>query len=173
MASLVSLGLASIGFGAIAADGGPATLFAALGLTYQDSCKLMTDDPEITEHYAEEVEDPIVRKQKKGKTTLTFQVMDADTNTLVAVFGGTRTGNGSTATPWTWKAPVVTPNIEQSVQLKMTQGYTILIPRGSVTAKIESDVSRKGIFLVTVTVVAMQPKKADIPPIYMSEPGTA
>ncbi len=157
----------------MAADGDVGTVFAPLGQTYQDSCKLMTDDPEVTEHYSEESEDPIVVRQKKGKTTVTFQVMDPDTTTLTAVFGGTITGTGAAGSPKTWKAPDVTPQIERSIKITPLQGMVITIPRASIRAKIESDVSRKGIFLISITGVALKPNKAGVGSLWAAEPPTA
>lgn len=166
MASIITLGLSSILVGAVANDGGAGTTLAALGLTYQDSCKMTQDDPEVNEFFAEEYEDPIVRKQKKGKTTFSFQLMNADAEALAAVFGGTVTGT----TPKVWNSPTVSPTIEKTVKITPQEGLTITIPRGSLTAKINAEFSRKGLFLIDVMVVPLTPTKAGVSPMTATEP---
>lgn len=161
-----TLGIASIQVGAIAGDGGPGTTLAALGKTYQDSCRLTQEDPTTTEFFSEEDEDAVFTKTKKGKTTLTFQIMDADTDTLVKVFGGTATG---TSPNKTWNAPNTTPTIEQTVKVTPQNGMTLVIPRGSITAKLNGEFSRQGLFLIDVVVTVLTPTKAGVGPIQFIE----
>lgn len=154
-----TLGISAIELGNLATDGGPGTTLAALGLTYEDSCKLAQDDPEVTEFFAEEVEDAVLTRSKKGKTTLTFQIMNADTTTLVALFGGSATGASPNKT---WNSPDNTPTIEQTVRVTPIDGMKLVIPRGSVSAKLNGEFSRKGLFLIDVTVTALKPTKTGV-----------
>lgn len=150
----VTLGLSKIEIGNIAADGGMGTSLAQLGYTYKDSCSLVTADPETTEHYAEEVDDPVVSVDRAGKTTLSFQVMDPDVDTLAALLGGT-----AETTTGVWSAPATIPVIEKSVKLTPTKGLYFEFPRMKITAKINANFSKSGIFLIDVVGTVLTPTK--------------
>lgn len=161
-----TIGIAAITLGAVAVDGGPGTSLAALGLTLADSCKLNQDDPETTSFFAEEQEAAVYVKTKAGAITLTFQIMNPDTATLVSLFGGSTNG----ATPnKTWNMPATTPTIEQTVKIAPQDGMTMIIPRGSVAAKLNGEFSRKNLFVIDVTVTALTPTKAGVGPIQFVE----
>lgn len=161
-----TIGISAITLGAIAGDGGPGTSLASLGQTYQDSCKLTQEDPEVTEFFSEEEEAAVYSKSKGGKITLTFQIMNADTATLVALFGGTATG---TSPNKTWNRPATTPTIEQTVKVVPQDGMSLVIPRGSVIAKLNGEYSRKGLFLIDVIVTALTPTKSGVGPVQFIE----
>ena len=57
--------------------------YKTLGMTYQDSCMLTQNEPEVIDHYAEESDVPVVSVSKGGKVLLTFSIMDADVDALV------------------------------------------------------------------------------------------
>ena len=167
MASITTLGLSSIQVAPVASDGGPGTTgFTAFGLTYQDSCKLTEEDGETTEFFAEEVEDAIITKTKKGKTTLTFSVMDPDATAMQKLFGGEL----QAGPPKQWGAPSSIPTIEKTVKIAPAQGMQITIVRGQVKAKINAEFSRKGLFLVDVTVTVLAPTKVSTASLYMTDP---
>ncbi len=152
--SKITLGLSKIEGGAIAVDGGMGTTLAAYGYTLRDTCKLTQEDPQVTEHFAEEVDEAIARLAKKGKTTVTFSIADPDATTMAALMGGT-------ATAGVWSAPAVQPTIEQSLKITPLSGMVIAIPRASITAKLNGDFSSKGITVIEVTATVMAPTKAD------------
>lgn len=162
MANVITLGLAKIELGDPAADGGMGTVLATLGYTYEDTCKMATDDPEITEFYAEEVDDPVVIKSKKGKTTLNFSIMNPGIDTLVSVLGGTKSGEAPNEV---WNAPAQIPTINQSVKVTPDEGLAISIPNGYLTGKINGDFSRKGLFMIDVSIQVLTPTKAATAPI--------
>ena len=151
--SLITLGLTKIEVGAIAVDGGMSTTLATLGYTHADSCKMVTEDPTVTEHYAEEVDDPVASVSKKGKTIVTWSIMDPDADALADVLGGT-------ATLGVWESPDTQPIIEKSVKITPNVGFSIEIPRASITGKINAEFSKKGIFLVDMKATVMMPTKA-------------
>lgn len=64
--------------------------YKTLGMTYQDSCMLTQNEPEVIDHYAEESDVPVVSVSKGGKVLLTFSIMDADVDALVELMGGTK-----------------------------------------------------------------------------------
>ena len=130
------------------------TSLAALGYTYKDSCSLVTADPETTEHFAEEADDPIVSIDKGGKTTLSFQIMDPDVEVLATLLGGTADG-----TSGTWSAPNSNPVVEKSVKITPEQGLYFEIPRMKLTAKINEKFSKSGILLIDVVGTVLTPKK--------------
>ncbi|MCZ2480006.1 hypothetical protein [Aquirufa nivalisilvae] len=162
---VITMGLSKIEIGEIAVDGGMGTSLSQLGLTYEGTCKLTTDEPEITEHYAEEVEDPIVINQKKGKTMFEFSIMDPNADTLEAVLGGTV----AAGPPKVWNSPRTSVTIERSIKISPEEGMTFSIPRGLITAKMNAEFSRKNIFLIDVKVRVLTPNKAATSPIIATE----
>jgi hypothetical protein len=157
--SVVTLGLSKIEVGAIAADGGMGTSLDTLGYTYQDTCKMTQDDPETTEHYAEEVDDPIVSISRGGKTNFAFSVMDADLTVLQTLLGGETTGTGDTQK---WSAPDKLPVIEKSVRITPEQGLKFEVPRMKLASKINAEFSKKGILLIDVAGTVLKPTKAGV-----------
>ncbi|MDR2009956.1 MAG: hypothetical protein LBQ22_05695 [Bacteroidales bacterium] len=157
--NVYTLGLSKIEVGDIASDGDMGTTLATLGYTYQDTCTMTQDDPETTEHYAEEVDDPVVVLSRAGKTNFNFSVMDADLTTLAALLGGTVTGTGDTAK---WNAPDKLPVIEKSVRITPEQGLMFEVPRMKLTSKINATFSKSGIMLIDVVGTVLQPTKTGI-----------
>lgn len=62
---VISLGLSEVQVGQIAADGGEATSYDKIGKTYQNTCKMVQEKADVTEHYEEGQSAPEVRKKKK------------------------------------------------------------------------------------------------------------
>jgi len=124
MANIVTLGLSKITF-----EG------EQLGLTYQDTCQVTQDDPETTEFYAEEEDDPIEIIERPGAIKCTFSVMDP-TATLAAKAGSSEEG-----------VLVITPK----------KGLQITFNRARVTYKLDGQYGRGGLMLVNVTATALLP----------------
>ena len=120
--------------------------YKTLGMTYQDSCMLTQNEPEVIDHYAEESDVPVVSVSKGGKVLLTFSIMDADVDALVELMGGTKDLESGA-----WNAPDVNPTVELSIRVTPKSGLQIEIPRASVVAKLNGSFSRSGLFLITVT----------------------
>lgn len=158
--NVYTLGLSKIEVGDMATDGGMGATLVTLGYTYQDTCTMSQDDPETTEHYAEEVDDPVVVLSRAGKTNFNFSIMDADLTTLAALLGGKVTGTGDTAK---WEAPDKLPTIEKSVRITPEQGLKFEVPRMKLTSKINATFSKSGIMLIDVVGTVMQPTKANTP----------
>jgi hypothetical protein len=157
MANIYTLGLAKIEIGDIAADGGMSTSLSIWGQTLKGTCNVTQEEGDVIEHYAEEQEEPAVSIKKKGKTTMAFSVMNPDTNTMQKFFGGTVTGTGAAAK---WKAPSQTPVIEKSIKITPHQGLIWEFPRVSISARINGQFGRDGIFVIEVAGTALQPEKA-------------
>lgn len=166
MAKVWTLGLSKIEIGAIAGDGGMGSTLAVLGNTYQDTANITVEDPQVTEHYAEEEEDPQVIIERAGKTTLNFSIMDADYTVLQSLLGGTITGTGATEK---WNAPAKLPNIEKSIKVTPEQGHVINIVRAKISAKYQGGIGKTGIMLLQVTATVMTPTKAAEPKMSFSK----
>lgn len=151
---IVTLGLSKIEVGDIASGGGMGTTLAPLGLTYQDTCKMTQEDPETTEHYAEELDDPVVSVSRGGKTNFAFSIMNADVDTLVTLLGGTKSAAGA------WEAPDKLPIIEKSVRITPEQGLKFEIPRMKLVTKINAEFSKKGLLLLEVAGTVLAPTAA-------------
>lgn len=156
---IYTLGLSKIEVGAIAADGGMGTTLDTLGYTYQDTCKMTQEDPETTDHYAEEVDDPVVSTSRGGKTNFNFSLMNPSVVVMADLLGGKATeGTGSTQDKW--EAPDKIPTVEKSVRITPEQGLKFEIPRMKLVSKINADFSKKGILLIEIAGQVMQPSKA-------------
>ena len=153
--AIYTLGLSKIEVGATAADGGMGESLAPLGYTYQDTCKMTQEDPETTDHYAEEVDDPVVSISRGGKTNFAFSLMNPSVTVLADLLGGTADeGSGK------WEAPDKIPVVEKSVRITPEQGLKFEIPRMKLVSKINGDFSKKGILLIEVAGTVLQPTKA-------------
>lgn len=163
--SVYTLGLSKIEVGAIASDGGMADDddLKALGYTYQDTCKMTQEVPETTEHYAEEVDDPVVSTSRGGKTLFDYSIMNPSVLVMADLLGGTGTEGNGTTTQDKWEAPDKLPVVEKSVRITPEQGLKFEIPRMKLVSKINADFSKKGILLIEVSGTVMQPTKANTP----------
>ena len=125
----VAMGLSKIEVGT-PVSGGVATSFATLGYTDKDSCTIETEDPEVTDVAAEEVDDPVYSIAKSGKSTINFNVLNPDEDVLVQMVGGTKD-----ATNHTWSAPDSLTQPELSVKITADTGHTFTFPRVKFTCK--------------------------------------
>ncbi len=149
-----TLGLSKIEVGAIGTDGAMGTSLAALGYTYQDTCKMTQDDPETTDLYAEEVDDPVVSISRGGKTNFAFSLMNPSVTSLADLLGGT-----ADEAAGTWTAPDTIPTVEKSVRITPEQGLKFEIPRLRMVSKINAEFSKKGILLIEISGTVMKPEK--------------
>lgn len=151
---IYTIGLSKIEVGAIGLDGAMGTTLETLGYTYQDTCKMTQEDPETTDHYAEEADDPVLSVSRGGKTTFNFSIMNPTVVVMAKLLGGTATVETNT-----WEAPAKIPTVEQSVRITPEQGLKFEIPRMQLTSKINAEFSKKGILLIEVSGKVMQPTK--------------
>lgn len=156
-----TIGLAKVEVGDMAADGGMGTTLASLGYTYQDTCRMTQEDPETTDHYAEEVDDPVVSISRGGKTLFNFSIMNPDVTVMEELLGGTGTPGVDPAAD-TWEAPAKIPVVEKSVSITPEQGLKFDIPRLRMTTKINAEFSKSGILLLEVTGTVMTPLKTGV-----------
>lgn len=152
MATLVTLGLSKI----LGKQGEPTKLdfvetgYKVFGLTYEDTCKMSQEDPETTEFYAEEEDDPVETIEKQGKITFTFSIMNPDLDTLKRLFGGEVASD-------VWSYPDVVNSVEESVIIIPRKGLKFHVPRMKLSSKINGEFSKKGLLLIEVTGTVMKP----------------
>lgn len=151
-----TIGLSKIEVGAIAEDGGMGEVLDVLGYTYQDTCTMTQEDPETTDHYAEEVDDPVISISRGGKTNFNFSIMNPSVTVLADLLGG----KGTTDAEEKWEAPDKIPVVEKSVRITPEQGLKFEIPRMKLVSKINATFSKSGILLIEVAGTVMQPTKA-------------
>lgn len=146
---MITLGLSQILVGTAAADGVMPASLTKIGATYKETCKLSQDASEVTEHFEEGKSSPMVRNKQKKMPVLKFQIMDATAQMLVDLVGGSLTA----AAGWGFDGTEVVAN--KAIKAETSQGYDVLIPNGDIEATITADLSKKGLFLVDVTVTPM------------------
>lgn len=158
MAEIRILGVTKIEIGDIATDGGVATTFSPLGVTYKDTATLEQEDAEAVEHECEESDDPIEMVAGSKKTTISWGIVDFTPATLVKVLGGSATG---TSPNQKWEAPTTSTVIEKSVKITPKKGSVITMPRVSLKARIQYEVGKTGIAKVLITGKVLTPTKAN------------
>lgn len=147
--SLITLGLCQIKVGTAAPDGTMPLELSKIGKTYKDTCKIAQESAEVTEHYEEGMAAPEVRKKSRKIPKLTFSMMDANVDDLVAYVGGEKLESGA----WGYDGNEVVAN--KAIFVEAEKGLDFEIPNGDIEAVINADMSAKGIFLVDFTVTPM------------------
>lgn len=170
MSKTVTLGLASIKMGAIAGDGGMGTSLSTLGDTYQDSCTLETDDPNVTDFNVEEYDLPLDSISTPGSIFLNFQIPNPSIDALVSLFGGTKKNiAGEEEDPvFVYEAPASITASEKSIEITPRKGFKMSIVRALVNAKIEGGFGKNQLLLITVRAQILQPTKANIGPFTLA-----
>lgn len=147
--SLITLGLCQIKVGTASPAGTMPTELNKIGKTYKDTCKIAQDAADVTEHYEEGMAAPEVRKKSRKIPRLTFSIMDANVDDLVAYVGGEKLDGEK----WGYDGNEVVAN--KAIFVETEQGLDFEIPNGDIEAVINADMSAKGIFLVDFTVTPM------------------
>ena len=156
---IYTIGLAKIEVGPIAEDGGMGESLEVLGYTYKDTCTMTQEDPETTDHYAEEVDDPVVSISRGGKTNFNFSIMNPSVSVLADLLGGTGPEGDGSSTLDKWEAPDKVSVVEKSVRITPEQGLQFEIPRMKLVSKINATFSKSGILLIEVSGTVLQPNK--------------
>ena len=136
-----TMGVKSIKY-AVITNGTPGAL-TAVSDVYQDSATFVTKDPTVTEHKSETSTKRIVMATKEGHT-LAFSIMDPTPAEMAAFMGGT-VSNGS------YNESESAEQIQMKFEVEPVQGLKLTIATSSVSAKINTTYSAKGITLLDVT----------------------
>lgn len=154
MATLFTYGLAEIQFGG-----------TKVGMTYKDTAKMTQDDPEVTEHYEEGKANPAVSVDTKKIPKLEFAIMNPDAQFLQTHLGGTY---DSTEKMWSFDgSETVATGVWKVLPKKGFESITI--NKGKAVAKIDFDISDKGILLVRFVVTPLTPDEVGKKPIEIKE----
>ena len=156
---IITTGIASIQFGAMASDGGMGEDLDRLGYTVEGTAKINTDDGTTTDYMVEETDDPLDSDITAGKMTVTLTIADPDEDTFVNVFGGTKTGTGADTV---YEYPESIPSIEQSIKITPKKGIGFDFVRAKITGKFTSDLGRGKLMGVEITATILQPLKAGV-----------
>lgn len=156
---LFNLGISKIEIADIAPDGGTGTSWATLGDTLEGSCKLNFAEGTVQELKVEEKSTAVDTIEEEGEKVIEFTVADPDEDTLVKVFGGSKSGSaGSTV----YKAPQTTVNIEKSLKITPQKGIGFIFTRVSISARF-TDAMGKGQWLgVIIKAKVLAPTKSGV-----------
>lgn len=126
---VISMGLAKVEYGDVAATGAMQSTLTQLGYTYKDSFEMQTDEPDITDLLVEEVDVPMDQVGELGKTVFEWDILNPNVTEMAALGGGTATAADNkleTADAWT--------SIEKAFKFTPKKGFAISVPRASVVA---------------------------------------
>lgn len=154
--ALFNIGISKIELSDIASDGDVGTAFAALGMTQEGTCKLNFADGTLQELKVEEKDTAADSVLIAGEKSVDFTVADPDEDTLVSVFGGTKSGTGLTTK---YKSPLTTVSIEKSLKITPKVGLGHIFPRVLITAKLTPDAGKANWIGVAVSCKVLAPKK--------------
>lgn len=160
----VAMGLSKIEVGT-PVSGGVATSFETLGYTDPDSCTIDTEDPEVTDVNAEEVDDPIYSISKAGKTNLNFNVLNPETSVLKKMMGG-EVDN----TTHVWTAPSSLTQPELSVKITSETGHVFTFPRVKFTCKYGGTFGKSEPVKLTCAGVVLIPTDGQTPKMSVTPP---
>lgn len=162
MSEIRSIGLKYIKIGDPAEDGGMGTSLAALGVTYRDTADLVQGDPEISEIFSEENDDPEEVIESKASKSVKWSIMNFDPDEMVKVLGGT-SSNGA------WHSPTIMDPIEKSIEILSKKDVRIQIPRAKIMAKLNMQFRKKGVALIDIEAKILTPEKANTAPIVIEK----
>lgn len=137
-----TMGVKSIKYAVIPASGETPAV-TAVSDVYQDSATFVTKDPTVTEHKSETSAKRIVLTTKEGHE-LKFSIMDPTPAEMAAFMGGTAGTN-------TYTESNEAEQINMKFEIEPVSGLKLTIPSSSVSAKINTTYSAKGITLLDVT----------------------
>ena len=166
MSEIRSIGLTSIKIGDVGEDGGMGTELAALGVTYQDTAELVRDDPDITEIYSEENDEPEEVLETKGPARVRWSILNVKPSDVVKVLGGNVDESGETDV---YESPLAKDPIEKSIEIVTKTGLKIEIRRSKIYAKENFQFRKKGVLLIDIEARILTPEKAETPPIQWSQ----
>lgn len=142
------------------------TSWKDLGDVYQDTCQLVDNDPEVTQHKSETSSRKITQIGSFD-TSMTLSLMDPDLDLLARYFGGTITGTSGARK---WIRPAKPTYKEWGLYVQPEEGIFLGCPCVVIVPKFEITYSEKGICLVPLTIQFQDQLVADES---MTDPTTA
>lgn len=116
--------------------------FEELCKTYRDTVEIVDGDPDITEEYSDQTDEPIEVFVESGKTDGKFSGYEYDTETLQKLMGGTVV-NGT----WTEGN---NRGMDMAIRFKTDSGHIIAYPVVKLFAKKNLKLVKKGVALLDV-----------------------
>jgi hypothetical protein len=155
---LITIGLKEVLVGEAAENGTMPNTLTKIGKVYKETININQDAPDVTEHFEEGRTFPEVRIIERKPPKVTFSLMDCDVQALVDYIGGEDIGD--TDPVWGFNGDEDVPN--RAIRIVSNKGLDFDIPNANIEAVINSDMSKKGIFLVefTITPLAVTSGKA-------------
>lgn len=153
----LKIGLISLEFAEVAADGGPGTVFEALGQTLEDSLSITKEDGTMTTINVEETDLPIFEQETLGSTTIVFDCPNPDMEVFAKLTGGTYeavSGKYSSANSVSQK--------EWTLKITASQGGIISYNRCKVKAAFQGSLGKNNALSVNVSLRVLQPTKAGV-----------
>lgn len=157
-----SYGLKQLRMGNVAVDGGMGTALTVLSKTVVDTAIFTNEAPTETDFNVEEQDDPILTTSIQGKKTISWSTYDVTPATLVRVFGGTLSVDGSGND--VYEGPINTPPIYQSLELITLDDDIVTFVNVKVMAVIEWNFQKSKLAQVNLTGTIMKPEKAGVGP---------
>ncbi|MBO0947282.1 phage tail tube protein [Fibrella forsythiae] len=171
--STLTYGIAKIEYAPIPNDGAvPTTGWLIFGNTKEGTGKLDMADGTKTEFRVEENAQAIKIVTTPGAITASFEIADADIDSMPTLFGG-QVGSAGTPVVKTWNMPANPLNPELALKITTLEGFIIVMPRGQWAPKISGDLSRTGLLGIPVVVTALAPIKTDIGPLQLIKKSAA
>lgn len=152
MAEIRTYGLKQINAGDVTADGTMPTKLEELCRTYRDSCEFTEDDPQLTEEFCDQEDDPIEIFTVKGAKQIKLSTFDYSPETLVKLKGGTVV-NGQ------WAEPPSATAIYQAIEIITDRGLPFHFPNCRVIAKFNAKFVKNGVALLEIILKPMSPAK--------------
>lgn len=166
----VTIGLKSIGFADIAADGGPGTVFVTKFNTSTDSLTFNQDEPGEKTVDVEESDDPLYIRKTKGRKSVTCNIADMDVDLLAYLEGGVvTTGVGGEKT---YAEPDTYTPVYKTVKIEPEEGLTRIINRALLTVTDTGALGKNNEKLYTLTIDPVKPEKTGVATQNMIQPGT-
>lgn len=126
---VVTLGLAKVEYGDVAATGAMQSTLTQLGYTYKDSFQQSTEEPSIDDYMVEEVDAPLEQEGELGKIVFEWDILNPNVTEMAATGGGT-----ATAADNKWQSPKVWASKEKALKFTPKKGFAISVPRASLIA---------------------------------------
>lgn len=156
---LVTIGVKSVKFAALAGDGGPGTTFAALGLTSRGTLTFNEEAPTKKLVEVEESADPLAVFKRPAPRTLTFSIADPDLATLAKIRGGAVT-TGTPDDTYEEDTPV---SLVGTLQIEPEQGFkTITYNHVSIDGRLTGGLGTDQELLLVLEVDILKPTKAGV-----------
>lgn len=149
-------GCKAIKFGEPADTGVMPTVLTKLFDTYRDSVSFVEDDPDTTDEYSDQADDPFISLSTKGAKTLKFSTFDWTPSILQVLKGGTVV-NGM------WVEPAVAPLITKAIDLETDSGTHFQCSKYQITAKLNAEIKKKNVALLEVIAKPLLPVKIGKP----------